>query len=192
LPTLRGAVRERAAAEGDEDAGQKLARSKIHGGVALAAEREAADAEETAEGTLAASENRRASRRMTRTLLKRMVMKSGWRTMCRMFGAGKQLNRPSYELLMGCPTVALSGPAKLLMNERWSFLGQKISWQRSRDLKRSSHAVSTSRTRVTQICFLQILEASALSLLGCREWRDSCFRRASRARFDFKSLPSMI
>jgi hypothetical protein len=89
VPTLRGAVRERAAAEGEEVAEQKLAMSKIHGGVALAAEREAVDADEEAEDTFVSSGNRRASRRMTRFLMKRMAMKRGWRTLCRMFGAGK-------------------------------------------------------------------------------------------------------
>jgi hypothetical protein len=72
-PTLRGAVRERAAAEGDEVAGQKLARSKIHGGVALAAAWEAADADEEAEDTFVSSGNRRASQRIKRRCW------SGWR-----------------------------------------------------------------------------------------------------------------
>jgi hypothetical protein len=52
VPGMRGAVQERDAAEGDDiwGGGQKLAVSKFDGAVALAAEQEAADEDEKAEG----------------------------------------------------------------------------------------------------------------------------------------------
>jgi hypothetical protein len=91
-------------------AGQKLAVSKFHGEVALAAERKAADTDERAEGILVFSGE---SEGITEDDA----------DACGAHGEAEWPRRPSQELSMGCSTVAPSEPVDFLTNEQWSPLG---------------------------------------------------------------------